>query len=142
MVFNALDIWVLAGVGMVAGLLGALLGLGGGILVIPVLVLGFGVPIHMAVATGLVSVLATSSAAGSVYVGEGLTNMRVAMTLLGFSIIGYFFYRVLFHLRRARPERRESISCAPSPAALTLGKESYIPVFRSGVPLRTRTRQI
>lgn len=81
MVLNALDIWILAALGGVAGLLGALLGIGGGILVIPVLVLGFSVPIHAAVAASLVSVLATSSAAGSVYVAEGLTNMRLGMTL-------------------------------------------------------------
>jgi uncharacterized membrane protein YfcA len=81
MTLSPLDIWILAGVGVVAGALGALLGIGGGILVIPVLVLGFSVPIHVAVAASLVSVLATSSAAGSVYVGEGLTNMRLGMTL-------------------------------------------------------------
>jgi len=81
MPLSPLDLWLLALVGVVAGGLGALLGIGGGILVIPVLVLGFAVPIHVAVAASLVSVVATSSAAGSVYVGEGLTNMRLGSTL-------------------------------------------------------------
>lgn len=76
-----LDLWLLAGTGAVAGGLGALLGIGGGLLVIPVLVLGFDVPARVAVATSLVAVIATSSATGSVYVGRGLTNMRLAITL-------------------------------------------------------------
>jgi uncharacterized membrane protein YfcA len=67
--------------GVVAGTLGALLGIGGGLLVIPALVLGFGIPIHAAVASSLAAVVATSSAASSVYVGEGLTNLRLGMTL-------------------------------------------------------------
>lgn len=67
--------------GLVAGSLGALVGIGGGILIVPVLVLVFGVDIRVAVATSLVAVVATSTAAGSVYVGEGLTNMRLGMAL-------------------------------------------------------------
>lgn len=56
-------------------------GIGGGLLLVPTLVLGFGVPVRVAVATSLVAVVATSNAAGSVYVHRGLTNMRLAMTL-------------------------------------------------------------
>jgi uncharacterized membrane protein YfcA len=76
-----LDLWILAATGVVAGGLGALLGIGGGLLVIPVLVLGLEVPARVAVGTGLVAVIATSTATGSVYVGRGLTNMRLAVTL-------------------------------------------------------------
>ena len=67
--------------GVVAGGIGAMTGIGGGLLLVPTLVLGFGVPVRVAVATSLVAVVATSNAAGSVYVDRGLTNMRLAMTL-------------------------------------------------------------
>lgn len=67
--------------GLAAGTIGALVGIGGGVLLVPLLVLGFGVPMKIAVATSLVSVIATSTAAGSVWVGKGLANMRLGMTL-------------------------------------------------------------
>jgi hypothetical protein len=67
--------------GAVAGGIGAVTGIGGGLLLVPTLVLGFGAPVRVAVATSLVAVVATSNAAGSVYVDRGLTNMRLAMTL-------------------------------------------------------------
>jgi uncharacterized protein len=75
------DASLLLAVGLGAGWLGALAGIGGGILVVPILVLGFGVDIRIAVATSLVTVVATSTAAGSVYVGSGLANMRLGMAL-------------------------------------------------------------
>jgi uncharacterized membrane protein YfcA len=81
MTFSPLDLVLFLAIGIAAGVLGALLGIGGGLLVIPALVLGFDVPVKAAVAASLVSVVATSTAAGSVYVGRGLTNMRLAMTL-------------------------------------------------------------
>jgi uncharacterized membrane protein YfcA len=71
---------LLAG-GLLAGGIGALTGIGGGLLLVPTLVLAFGVPVKISVATSLVAVVATSNAAGSVYVGRGLTNLRLAMTL-------------------------------------------------------------
>ncbi len=61
----------LAALGVFAGWLGALIGIGGGIIVVPALVLAFGYDIHLAVAVSLVCVVATSTAAGSAYVGEG-----------------------------------------------------------------------
>lgn len=67
--------------GFFAGGLGALVGIGGGVVLVPLLVLGFGVDIRLAVATSLVCVIATSTAAGSVWVGKGLANMRLGMTL-------------------------------------------------------------
>lgn len=72
---------LLVTLGAAAGLLGALVGIGGGVLLVPALVLGFGVDMRDAVAVSLVSVIATSTTAGSVYVGEGLANMRLGMTL-------------------------------------------------------------
>ncbi len=78
----------LLALGLVAGGLGALLGLGGGVLVVPALVLGFGVDIRVAVATSLVAVVATSTAAGSVTTGRGLANLRLGMTLEVFTTLG------------------------------------------------------
>ncbi|HEX9978221.1 MAG TPA: sulfite exporter TauE/SafE family protein, partial [Acidimicrobiia bacterium] len=76
----------LLGVG--AGWLGALIGIGGGVVIVPVLVLLFGVDIRVAVAASLVAVIATSTSAGSVYLGRGLTNMRLGMTLEVATTIG------------------------------------------------------
>lgn len=64
-----------------AGLLGSLTGLGGGVVIIPVLTLGFGVDFHYAVGAALVSSIATSSGSGAAYVREGITNVRLGMFL-------------------------------------------------------------
>ena len=64
-----------------AGLLGALTGLGGGIVIVPMLTLLFGVDIRYAIGASLVSVIATSSGAAAAYVKEGFTNVRVGMLL-------------------------------------------------------------
>jgi uncharacterized protein len=64
-----------------AGLMGALLGLGGGLILVPVLTLVLGVDIRYAVGASIVSVIATSSGAAAAYVRERLTNLRVAMFL-------------------------------------------------------------
>lgn len=64
-----------------AGLLGALTGLGGGVIIIPLLTLGFDVPMHYAIGASLVSVIGTSSGAAVAYVKEGFTNMRIGMFL-------------------------------------------------------------
>jgi uncharacterized membrane protein YfcA len=71
----------LAAVGAGAGVLGAMVGIGGGVLLVPALNLLFDVDLKIAIATSLVAVVATSTAAGSVYVGRGLANMRLGMTL-------------------------------------------------------------
>jgi uncharacterized membrane protein YfcA len=73
---------VVIGLGAIlAGLLGSLTGLGGGIVIVPLLTLGFGVDIRYAVGTSLVAVIATSSGAAAAYVKEGFTNIRVGMLL-------------------------------------------------------------
>ncbi len=64
-----------------AGVLGALTGLGGGVVIVPFLTLGLGVDIHYAVGASLVSVIATSSGAASAYFKEGFTNVRIGMFL-------------------------------------------------------------
>ncbi len=72
---------VVLAVSVVAGMLGSLLGLGGGIIVIPVLTLFFHIDIRFAIGASIVSVIATSSGAAATYVREHMTNMRVAMML-------------------------------------------------------------
>jgi len=64
-----------------AGLLGSLTGLGGGIVIVPMLTLLFGVDLRYAIGASLVSVIATSSGAAAAYVKEGYTNVRVGMLL-------------------------------------------------------------
>jgi uncharacterized membrane protein YfcA len=69
------------GVAALAGLLGSLLGLGGGIIVIPALTLLLHVDIRLAIGASIIAVIATSSGAAAAYVRDGFTNLRVAMLL-------------------------------------------------------------
>jgi uncharacterized membrane protein YfcA len=71
----------LFGGALLAGFLGALTGLGGGVVIVPLLTLGFGVDIRYAIGASLVSVIATSSGAASAYVREGYSNIRIGMVL-------------------------------------------------------------
>ena len=64
-----------------AGLLGSLTGLGGGVVIIPLLTLVLHVDIHYAIGASLVSVIATSSGSAAAYVKEGITNLRLGMFL-------------------------------------------------------------
>jgi uncharacterized membrane protein YfcA len=73
---------------LVAGFLGALTGLGGGVVIVPLLTLAFGVDIRYAIGASLVSVIATSSGAAVAYVKEGYTNLRVGMLLEVATTIG------------------------------------------------------
>jgi uncharacterized protein len=79
---TTLTFTLLVGLGsFLAGLLGALTGLGGGVVIVPLLILGFGVDFRYAVGASLVSVIATSAGAAAAYVREGFTNIRVGMFL-------------------------------------------------------------
>jgi uncharacterized protein len=64
-----------------AGMVGALTGLGGGVIIIPLLSIVLGVDIHYAIGTALVSVIATSTGSAAAYVREGVTNIRLGMLL-------------------------------------------------------------
>ncbi len=75
------DFFFMALGGMFAGLLGSVLGLGGGVLIIPMLTLVFGVPMREAIGASLVCVIATSSGAASLYVKKRLCDIRLGMTL-------------------------------------------------------------
>ena len=79
---NVLGLTALLAAGsLLAGFLGALTGLGGGVVIVPLLTIGLGVDIRYAVGASLVSVIATSSGAAAAYVREGFTNLRVGMLL-------------------------------------------------------------
>jgi uncharacterized protein len=79
---NSLEVTGLVALGSVlAGLLGALTGLGGGVVVVPMLTLLFHVDIRYAIGASLVSVIATSSGAAAAYVREGYSNIRIGMFL-------------------------------------------------------------
>ena len=79
---NSLEFTALIFAGaLLAGFLGALTGLGGGVIVVPLLALVFHVDIHYAIGAALVSVIATSSGAAAAYVREGYSNVRVGMFL-------------------------------------------------------------
>ena len=66
---------------ILAGLLGSLTGLGGGVIIIPLLTLGLGFDMRFAVGSALVTSIATSSGAATAYIREGITNTRIGMFL-------------------------------------------------------------
>jgi uncharacterized protein len=76
---------------LVAGLLGALTGLGGGVVIVPLLVVAFHVNIKYAIGASLISVIATSSGAAAAYVREGFSNIRIAMFLEIATTLGALF---------------------------------------------------
>jgi len=75
------QVLILAFTGVAAGILGALLGLGGGIIVTPVLTLMMGLPIQYAIGASIIAVIATSSGATIAYLKDDMLNLRVAMFL-------------------------------------------------------------
>jgi uncharacterized protein len=118
-----------------AGFLGALTGLGGGVVVVPMLVVAFGVDLRYAIGASLVSVIATSSGAAAAYVKEGLSNIRVGMFLemattvgavcgatlavfLDPNLIGVIFALVLFYSIAAELRPRRPAAAADRPDAL------------------------
>ncbi len=89
---NVLEFTGLVFIGsFVAGLLGALTGLGGGVVLVPLLALFFKVDIRYAIGASLVSVIATSSGAAAAYVKEGFSNIRIGMFLEIATTIGALF---------------------------------------------------
>src|SRR3984957_17695609 len=93
---------LLFGTSILAGLLGALTGLGGGVVIVPVLALLFKVDIRYAIGASLVSVIATSSGSAVAYVRERLSNIRIGMflevaTTLGALLGAYLTARISTH---------------------------------------------
>ena len=139
---NVLELTALVGlVSVVAGFLGALTGLGGGVVITPAMVLLLGIDLHYAMGAALVSVIATSSGAASAYVREGFSNIRVGMFLeiattvgavcgafaaarVSPSILGVVFGVVLLHSAwvssRPRPAARSGDPGDPLAARLRL----------------------
>ena len=73
---------------LLAGVIGALIGLGGGVIITPLLVLAFGVDIRYAMGAALCSVIATSSGAAAAYLRDGISNMRIGLFLCVATTIG------------------------------------------------------
>jgi len=131
--------------GFLAGLLGALTGIGGGVLLTPVLALHFGIPIREAIGTSLVAVITTSAASSSVHLQRHTTDIRLGMTLelataLGAAVmaylVGYFNRNILeglfagFLLYSATTilVRRGKVKAADEPAVSGNG-ETVIPPY-------------
>ncbi len=87
---------------MSAGFLGALTGLGGGVIIVPLLALVFGVDIRYAIGASLVSVIATSSGAAAAYVKEGFSNIRLGMFLEMATTFGAFLGAALAGMMSTR----------------------------------------
>src|SRR5271156_1976653 len=133
------------GISAVAGCLGALTGLGGGVVVTPALTLLLGVDIRYAIGASLVSVIATSSGAAAAYVREGYSNIRIGMfletattlgALLGAylatrtptGILGIIFGLVLLHAAWASSRGRpRDIAGEPDPLATRLKLNGNFP---------------
>jgi uncharacterized membrane protein YfcA len=139
---------LVGGSALAAGFLGALTGLGGGVVIVPMLTLAFGVDIHYAIGASLVSVIATSSGAAAAYVREGYTNVRIGMllevattlgALVGASLatvvpagaLAVIFGLVLLHsayLSRRPHAEQDTSAAAPDPLAARLRLDSSFPV--------------
>jgi hypothetical protein len=143
---NALDFSLILLVSsLAAGLLGALSGLGGGVVIVPLLTILFHVDIHYAIGASLVSVIATSSGAAAAYVREGFSNIRVGMfleiaTTLGALVgawlttrvpthaIGVIFGLVLLYSAyTALKQHQDIITQRPDPLAVRLRLKGTLP---------------
>lgn len=132
-------------VSMLAGFLGSLTGLGGGVVVTPVLTILLGVDLHYAIGASLVSVIATSSGAAAAYVREGYSNIRAGMfleiaTTLGavagahltavvpVSALAVLFGVVLLYSAwHSFHERKEAAELPPDPLAVRLRLDGSYP---------------
>jgi uncharacterized protein len=83
----AASLLMIAG-GVAAGVFGSLLGLGGGLLIVPLLTFGFGLPLREAIGVSLVCVIVTSGAAAGVFLERRVANLRLGMTLELFTAAG------------------------------------------------------
>jgi uncharacterized membrane protein YfcA len=78
---NDINLWALGGTGIIAGLLGSMLGVGGGLIIVPVLTLALHLPIQIAVGSSLVAIVANTSTAAGLYTKAGLTNVKLGLLL-------------------------------------------------------------
>lgn len=142
-------------VAVAAGFLGSLLGLGGGIIITPVLTLFFGLDIRYAIGASIVSVIATSSGAAVAYIKDNITNVRIGMfleigTTLG-AITGAFLsgvfapqllyiifgilllYSAIMMLRKSKSELPQQVQTHPVAAKLSLNSSYYDKVLKRKV---------
>jgi uncharacterized membrane protein YfcA len=84
-------------IGFVVGGVGALTGIGGGVVLVPLVALYYGLPMHEAVGVSLVSVIATSTATSALYVEQRITDIRLGMTLELATTLGAFLAALLAH---------------------------------------------
>src|SRR5260370_33404461 len=129
-----------------AGFLGGLAGLGGGVVIVPLLVLAFGVDLYYALGASLVSVIATSSGAAAAYLREGFSNIRIGMFLeiattfgalagawlvpeVGVSYLAIIFGIVLLGSAylSGRPPAEPAIESEPDPIAVRLKLDGSYP---------------
>jgi uncharacterized membrane protein YfcA len=78
---NDINLWALGGTGIIAGLLGSMLGVGGGLIIVPVLTLALHLPMQIAVGSSLVAIVANSCTAAGLYTKAGLTNVKLGLLL-------------------------------------------------------------
>ncbi len=143
-----------------AGIFGALLGLGGGAIIVPVLTLALGIDIHYAIGASIVSVIATSSGAAAAYLRDGVTNIRVGMFLematttgaiTGALVAGYLGGPVLFIIfsvvllysafamfRRRHAELPTGVEMGRLANFLNLGSSYYDPALEQQVQYNVR----
>jgi uncharacterized membrane protein YfcA len=139
----SLLVWVAS---LLAGFVGSLTGLGGGIIITPVLSLALGVDIRYAIGASLVSVIATSSGAAAAYVREGFSNIRIGMfleiattlgalggallaTRISTNAISIIFGLALMYSAYAssRPRHARQGDCQPNPLATRLKMNGAYP---------------
>ncbi len=144
---------------LAAGFLGALTGLGGGVVIVPLLTVFLGVDIHYAAGASLISVIATSSGAAAAYVREGYSNIRIGMflevaTTLG--ALGGAFLTAIIHpdtisiifgfvllfsaYFSMRKHKEESANGQPDPIAARLRMDSSYPAPEG--PRRYHVRRV
>ena len=143
-----------------AGVFGALLGLGGGAILVPVLTLVLGIDIHYAIGASIVSVIATSSGAAAAYLRDGVTNIRVGMFLematttgaiLGAFIAGFvggpglfilfgvvLMYSAYAMFRRRDAELPTGVEMGPIARFLNLGSSYYDTALKQPVQYNVR----
>jgi uncharacterized membrane protein YfcA len=128
---NVVEFTLFVGLGgLAAGFLGALTGLGGGVVIVPLLTAAFGVDLHYAIGASLVSVIATSSGAAAAYVKEGYSNVRVGMFLEIATTLGALSGAFLGTLRLANGEPVVS----PNVLAVVFGVVLLVSAYLSSRP--------
>jgi len=78
---NDINLWALGGTGIIAGLLGSMLGVGGGLIIVPMLTLALHLPIQIAIGSSLVAIVANACTAAGPYTKAGFTNVKLGLLL-------------------------------------------------------------